>query len=58
MSIADCQRGQGTAVSAVIITKEKDQLSLTNLHCALDHGECAATNKVDADCDKLATELS
>ena len=35
----------------------KDQLWLTNPRDALHHGERAA-NKVDAQCDKLATELS
>jgi len=38
----------------------KDQLSLTNPRDALHHGERAAmqTNKVDAQCDKFATEVS
>jgi len=35
----------------------KDLLSLTNPRDALHHGEHAA-NEVDAQCDKLATELS
>jgi len=42
MSIADCRQGHGAAINAVIITKEKDQLSLTNPHYVLDHGKCAA----------------
>jgi len=36
----------------------KDQLSLTNPRDALHHGERAATNQVDAECDNLATELT
>jgi len=43
---------------ALIPVKGKDQLSLTNPCNALHHDECAAKNKVDAQCDKLATELS
>jgi len=37
--------------------KNKDQLSMTNPRDALHHGERAA-NKVDVQCDNLATELS
>jgi len=38
--------------------KNKDHLSLTNPRDALHHGERTANNNVDAQCDKVATELS
>jgi len=41
--------------------KYKDRLSLTNARNTLHNSECTEklkTNKVDAQCDKLATKLS
>jgi len=38
--------------------EDRDQLLLTNPRDALHHGKRSATNKVDAQCDKLAAELS
>jgi len=40
------------------LEKNKDQLSLTNPRDVLHHGERAANNKVDVQCDKLATGLT
>jgi len=59
-----CQSTEGSqtlsklGIKQIVPKTNKDQLSLTNPRDMLHHGNVLQTDKVDAQCDKLATKLS